>query len=131
MLQEAEDSLRKGQKTLATLQARKKADPEGFGLEQEAKLEENEKQVAEHEEKSKELKEELGRLDEHMEELGAEGKVHAEKELHPGVVVTIRNAAQNISDTYNGVTLSYDNGYVKIGKLEKDLESTSRYSRRR
>ncbi|MBI40534.1 MAG: polymerase [Leptospiraceae bacterium] len=131
MLQESEEQLRKGQKTMATLQARKKADPEGFGLEQESKLEENEKEVSQLQEKCSELKEELGRLDEHMEELGAEGKVHAERELHPGVVVTIRNAAQNISDTYNGVTLTYDNGYVKIGKLEKDLESSSRYNRRR
>ena len=54
-----------------------------------------------------------------MNELGSEGKVHAERELFPGVVVTIKDANQNISDTYNAVTMAYDNGYVKIGKLEK------------
>lgn len=123
MLSETEDKLRKAQKTLATLQARKKADPEGFGVEQESKLAENEEIVETNTEKANELKEEISRLDAYMEELGNEGKVHAEKEIYPGVVVSIRNAAQNVSDNYRAVSLSYDNGYIKIGKLEKDPEA--------
>ena len=116
---ETDEKLGKTRKTLATLNARKSADPDGFGEEQQQTLEKTEHTVGKLEAKLNETTEEIQKLEAYMNELGSEGKVHAERELFPGVVVTIKDANQNISDTYNAVTMAYDNGYVKIGKLEK------------
>lgn len=127
---ETEEKLGKTKKTLATLNARKEADPDGFGEDQQQTLEKTEHTVEKLESKLAESGEELQKLEEYMNELGSEGKVHAEREMFPGVVVTIKDANQNISDTYNAVSMSYDNAYVKIGKLEK-AESNDRSWRNR
>lgn len=129
MLVEAEEKGRKSEKTLKTLNARKTADPEAFTEDQEEQLKEMEKILQQVAAKKKELDAEITRLNEYMDELGAEGKVHAEKEIFPGVTVHIKEAALNISDTYNSVSLYYEGGYVKIGKLEKNEEQL-RKSRR-
>ncbi|MCB1173477.1 MAG: DUF342 domain-containing protein [Leptospiraceae bacterium] len=131
MISEAAEKLTRTEKTLATLQARQKADPDGFDDAQLETLEKTEKTVEKLRRKKGNYEEELQKLEEHMSAIGAEGKVHAEKELFPGVVVTIRDASQNISDQYNAVTLSYDNKYVKIDKLEKAEDPSKRTSRRR
>lgn len=127
---ETEEKLGKTKKTLATLNARKDADPDGFGEDQQQTLEKTEQTVKKLTAKVEEHAEEMQKLEDYMNELGSEGKVHAERELYPGVVVTIKDANQNISDTYNAVTMTYDNAYVKIGKLEK-AESSDRSWRNR
>jgi len=119
MLTENEDRGRKLQKEIATLEARYKSDPDGFSEEQKSKLDADRSTQKKVNDKIAEIKQEVAQLEEYMQTLGAEGKVHAEKELFPGVVVTIRDATQNISDSYRAVTLRYDNKYVKIDKLEK------------
>lgn len=126
MKQEEESALSKDRKEAATLEARKKADPDSFSEEQEEALKKKQAHSKKQESKIAELQEEIQRLDEYMQEIGAEGKVHAEKEIFPGSVVTIKDYSQNIADSYRQVTLSYDNGYVKIGKLEKDESASSR-----
>lgn len=124
MLKDTDDKLGKTKKTIATLNARKNADPEGFGEEQQQLLDKHESTRNKLNKKREEIQEEVTKIEEYMQELGQEGKVHAERELFPGVTVTIRDANQNIADTYRAVTLSYDNGYVKIGKLEKNEEQS-------
>ena len=131
MLAETEEKLNTTQKTLATLKARKEADPDGFTDDQAETLEKNEQTIGRLEKKRDEMQEELQRVEEYMNELGADGKVHAEKELFPGVVVTIKDANQNIADTYRQVSLSYDNGYVKIGKYEKAEEAAPKSWKKR
>lgn len=131
MFKETEEKLGKSKKTLATLTARKNADPDGFGEDQQQTLTKTESTVKKLEKKLAETQEEVQKLEEYMNELGAEGKVHAERELFPGVTVTIKDANQNIADTYNAVSLEYDNGYVKIGKLEKAESQDGRSWRNR
>ncbi len=131
MAKETDAKLKSGQKTLATLQARKKSDPDGFGEEQQTALQKNEEAAMKLQSRLAEIQEEIVKIDETMSQLGEEGKVHVEKELFPGVTVTIKDASQTISDSYRNVTLTYDKGYVKFGKLEKDEESASRSWRKR
>ncbi len=134
LLKENEDNLKKAEKTTATLKARREADPDSFTPEQAETMEKNHVLVDKLQVRARELTEEKTKMDETMARMGAEGKVHAEKELFPGVVITIKDASQTISDTYRSVTLSYDNGYVKIGKFEKGedaAQTTSRSWRRR
>lgn len=121
-----EEKLTRTGKTLATLKARKEADPDGFDDSQEEELAKNEKAIAKMNKKKSDFAEEIQKLDEVMNEMSAEGKVHVEKELFPGVVITIKDANQSIADSYKQVTVSYDNGYVKIDKLEKDADSKKR-----
>ncbi len=130
MLEESEDKYKKAEKSKKTLDARKESDPEAFTDDQEAILDETLQVMEKHKGRIGEVKEEIAKINEFMEQLGAEGKVHAEKDLFPGVLVTIKEATQNIADTYHNVSLSYEKGYVKIGKIEKDEES-SRGGRRR
>jgi len=115
---------------VATLEARLKADPDGFSEEQQEDLNKKRQRISKHQSKINELQEEIQRLDEYMQELGADGRVHVEKQLFPGVVITIKDQSQEIKDNYNSVSVTYDDGYVKIGKLEKD-ESASRSWRNR
>jgi len=128
---ENEEKLKAAQKTYATLQARKKSDPDGFGEEQQNAITKNEDTIQKLQSRVAEIQQELTKLEEHLQQLGSEGKVHAEKELFPGVTVTIKDASQTISDSYRSVTLTYDNGYVKFGKLEKDEEASGRSWRKR
>ncbi|MDH5656135.1 MAG: FapA family protein [Spirochaetia bacterium] len=127
---EAETAQSKTAKTLATLEARKKADPESFTDEQDKILTQTSEEKDSYDSKINELKEEILKLEEHMNQQAAQGRVHAEKQMHPGVVIKIKEAAQNVSDTYNAVSLSYDNGYIKFGKFEKE-EDTSKTVKRR
>ena len=131
MLKEEEGVQNKTKKEILTMEARQKADPDGFSEEQEQDLEKKRQRQNKQGEKIKELQEEIMRLDEYMQAIGAEGKVHVEKELFPGVVVTIKDYSQNIADSYRNVSLSYDGGYVKIGKLEKAENTSSRSWRNR
>jgi len=119
MLKEEESALSKTQKEIATLEARKKADPSSFTDEQNDSLDKKKQFVEKQKGSIAELGDEIARLEEYMDDLGGEGRVHAEKEIFPGVVVTIKDKSQNIADSYKSVSLSYENGYVKIGKLEK------------
>ena len=120
MKKEEESALSKDKKEMATLEARKKGDQESFSEEHEATLQKKLAHARKQEAKIADLAQEIARLDEYMQEIGAEGKVHAEKEIFGGVMVTIKDYTQPISDSYRQVTLTYDNGFVKIGKLEKD-----------
>jgi uncharacterized protein (DUF342 family) len=119
MLAENEDKSKKLQKEISTMEARLKSDPDGFSDEQKTRLDGNRSSHNKLARKAEEIKAEMAQMEEYMQQVGAEGKVHAEKELFPGVVVTIRDANQSIADSYRAVTLRYDNGYVKIDKLEK------------
>ena len=131
MQKQDEAALTKLQKEVATLEARKKSDPEHFTEEQNEDLEKKQGRIKRQQNKIKELEEEITRLDEYMQEIGAEGKVHAEKEIFPGVTATIKDHSQKFDDNYRSVTLTYENGYVKINKLEKDETQSSRPWRRR
>ncbi len=128
---EEETALSKDKKEIATLEARKRADPEAFSEEHEETLQKKLAHAKKQDAKIADLGQELQRIEEYMQEIGAEGKVHVEKEIFPGVVVTIKDYSQNISDSYRQVTLTYDNGYVKIGKLEKDDTDKARSWRSR
>lgn len=130
MQAENDDKLSKTKKSIATLNARKSADPDGFGEEQQELLEKSEHSVEKLARKQDEIKQELTKLEEYMHELGAEGKVHAEKELFGGVQISIRDATHNVNDVYRAVSMSYDNGYVKFGKLEKRAEKPEDSHRR-
>lgn len=131
LFNENEDKLKRMEKSKKTLVARKKNDPEAFSEEQEEMLEDTNQSLERLVEKKNELQSELEKVNEFMDQLGSEGKVHAEKEIFPGVNIHIKDATQPISDTYNSVTLTYDTGHVKINKLEKDEEIQGRYGRRR
>lgn len=130
MLKEAEDKFKKAEKSRKTLDARKAADPEAFTDDQENLLQETIQILQKQGDKVEEIKQELAKINEYVEKVGGEGRVHAEKDLYPGVLITIKDATQNIADTYSSVSLSYDKGYVKIGKLEK-AEDGSRIGRRK
>ena len=119
MLNENEEKRRKLEKEIATLEAREKSDPDSFGDEQKERLEKSRNSMKKLLRKQKDLQEESQKLDEYLNELGEEGKVHAEREVYPGVTVTIKDASQQIADTYKAITMRYDNGYVKFDKLEK------------
>lgn len=119
MLNENDDKRKKLEKEIATLEARQKSDPDSFGEEQQARLEKSRNSMTKLKKKQAELQEESLKLDEYLNELGEEGKVHAEKEVFPGVTVTIKDASQQIADNYKAITMRYDNGYVKFDKLEK------------
>ncbi|MBX7058200.1 MAG: FapA family protein [Leptospirales bacterium] len=123
MAAENDDKLSKTRKTVATLKARQTADPDGFAEEQAELLEKSEHGIDKMERKQQEIAEELLKLEEFMKQLSAEGKVHAEKELFPGVTISIRDAVFNVGDVYRAVTLAYEvsgeRGLIKPGKLEK------------
>ncbi len=123
MASENDDRLSKTRKTVATLHARKNADPDAFTDEQNELLEKSEHSIEKMERKKNEIGEEMQKLEEHMQRLGAEGKVHAEKELFPGVTVSIRDATFNVGDVYRATTLIYEQsgerGLIKPAKLEK------------
>jgi uncharacterized protein (DUF342 family) len=130
MLHEAEEKFKKAEKSKKTLQARKATDPEAFTDDQENLLNDTNQVLEKQQKKVEEVNQELAKINEYLEKVGGEGRVHAEKDLYPGVLITIKDATQNIADTYTSVSLSYDKGYVKIGKLEK-AEDTSRIGRRK
>ncbi|MCE9600187.1 MAG: FapA family protein [Spirochaetia bacterium] len=128
---DTEDKLSRTKKSLITLQARQKADPENFAPAQLEQLQKNEDAVSKLAARSKEITEEMSKLDEYMNQLSAQGKVHIEKEVFPNVTVSIRNAAQSFSDTYRAVTLTFENGVVKFNKLEKAEEVQGRGGRKK
>jgi hypothetical protein len=107
-------------KAIATLLARKRADEAAFSEEQQAMLSKNQEEANGLDTSIKELEAEVLSLDEKMKERAGEGRVHAEKQVFPGVVIRIREAALNVSDVYNAATFLYDRGYIRPGKLEAD-----------
>ncbi len=130
MLADTDDKLKKTDKSIKTLSARKQSDPEAFTEEHEAQLKEFRESMKHLADRKKELEEETAKLKAHMDELSAGGKVNVEKEIHPGVIITIKEAKLALSDTYRASSFYYDNGYIKIGKFEKK-EEADRYARRR
>ena len=129
-IKEANTSHEKLKKTIATLEARKKSDPGSFTDEQKAMLDQSKEEMTEIESRVGELQEEISKIEEHMNEQAEQGRVHAEKQMFPGVVIKIKEAAQNVSDTYNSVSLSYDKGYIKFGKFEKEVDASKTGKRR-
>ncbi|HNJ05681.1 MAG TPA: FapA family protein, partial [Leptospiraceae bacterium] len=122
---DTEDKLSRAKKSLATLNARKKADVDSFSPAQEEQLQKAEDASQKLTARTKEIAEEMGKLEEYMNQLSAQGKVHIEKEVFPNVTVTIRNVSQTFSDTYRAVTLTFENGVVKFNKLEKAEEKAA------
>ncbi|HMZ37184.1 MAG TPA: FapA family protein, partial [Leptospiraceae bacterium] len=104
---DTEDKLSRAKKSLATLNARKKADVDSFSPAQEEQLQKAEDASQKLTARTKEIAEEMGKLEEYMNQLSAQGKVHIEKEVFPNVTVTIRNVSQTFSDTYRAVTLTF------------------------
>ncbi len=111
------------QKTIATLQARKKADERGFTEKQKDALATNIEKQETLSSRKKELETEIDKLEKYFDLNETDSKIHAEKQIFPGCVVNILKANHNIANPYNAVTLSYDSGYIKIEKLEKKKDN--------
>lgn len=128
---DTDEKLTRTKKTLATLAARKKADPESFTPEQQEQVTKHEDAAQKLAVRLEEINQEMAKLDEYMNQLSSQGKVHVEREIFPNVTVSVRNASQSFSDTYRAVTLSYENGVVKFNKLEKAEKEETGGRRRR
>lgn len=119
MLNETEGELKEKQREKSTLETRKKNDPETFGQEQVRRLKETSEIIASLTEKAAELKAEKDKLEVYMEEMATEGSVVVEREVFPGVVINIRNATYEVTEPLSGVTFTYLDGHIKIGKPER------------
>jgi len=115
---ESKAQVDKLKKAITVLEARRRADPEGFTEEQRTMLSNSKEEMLTHEQTVMECDQKLKELEETMNEQAQTGRVHAERQIFPGVIVRIGSAALNISDTYSSTTFMYSNGYVKPGKLE-------------
>ena len=130
-LRDIANKISQTEKTVSTLTARRGGAVRKFSTEQENMLQKAKESLVQLTEKQKELKEELAIFKEEIDMNKANGKIHVEKQLYPGVFVTIQGARHSVSDTYKAVTLSAKNGHIKIGKLEPRPRDINRYYTRR
>ncbi len=114
-------------KAIITLQSRKKSTPSSFDKAHEELLQENLSLIQSLKNDEKGYKQKNDDLEQLLQTSAIEGKVHAEKQIMPGVNISIRDAHLNISESYQQVTFSYEKGRIKINKLEKDELPHSTY----
>ena len=126
-LKETEAQILSLNKSLKTLEARKRAESGSDKSEREKKLKESQEELASLEQKRNDFKAKLSELEKHFQLEESPSKIHVERQIHPGVVINILKAKQNITDTQGAVTFSYENGYIKSGKLEKKKEDMPSY----
>ena len=124
LLVELTEKIKQTQKAAGVLEKRKAMPTGSFNAEQEKTLNTHRETLLQLEEKKKELSREYEELNSHFEVPTSEARVHVVKQIFPRVTVNILKAQQEMHETYNSVTLSYDQGYVKINKLEKKQEVT-------
>ncbi len=120
---------------VASLEFRKKAEGKNFNNELNEELQKNIDELRSIEAKCIEAKKIIQDLAEKQAQQQAQdsidAKIHAEKQIFPGVVINIVNARQSIGDTFGSATLSYDKGYIKMNKLEKRTDATLTYQKRK
>ena len=126
-LKETEVQIASLQKSLKTLEARKRTESGKAKAEREEKLQESKEELSTLEQRKNELKAKLAELGAHFEANESSAKVHVERQIHPGVVINMLKAKQNIADTQGAITFSYEGGYIKAGKLEKIQDDAPSY----
>ncbi|GIX43008.1 MAG: polymerase [Leptospiraceae bacterium] len=119
-LKEKKENYDKLKRTQKTLETRKKEDPDSFLAEQRKKLEEVTEQVKELEKEIQELEKEKEEVQNEMEELAGEGRVIVEKQIFPGVIIRIKNAAYSVMDERFSVQYVYRNGKIIEEKYVKE-----------
>ncbi|HRP70102.1 MAG TPA: FapA family protein, partial [Turneriella sp.] len=99
---------------LKTLQQQKSAAPEAFG---DAKEEQLVKTLAFKEKLEERLREafaEASNISEFMRDSEANGAVHVEKTVFPGVTIEINGASFTVQDEYNNVSFVEEDGRINI-----------------
>ncbi len=113
--------------SLTILLSRRKAGGAGFSEKQAAILAQKQSELRQLEREQADAIKQTEKLKLHFLKASSNSKVHAERQIFPGVEVHILQAKQKITDTYNAVTLSYENGYVKMDKLERKKQNLPSY----
>lgn len=126
-LKEIKEQILSLQKSLKTLEVRKRTESDKAKAERESKLQETRQDLNMLEQRKNELKAKLDELGEHFNLQDSPAKLHVERHVHPGVIVNILRAKQNITDVQRATSFSYENGYIKSNKLEKRKEDAPSY----
>ena len=116
-------------KFIRSYEARKRASPKSFTKEQEEILTEKKQALVEHKKNTEELQKTRINLEKHFMHNSCESKIHAERYIYPGTVINILKAKHNVPDTHTAVTLSYEDGYIKVNKLEKKKSDMPSYQK--
>ena len=116
-------------KIVATLEARKKSDPKGFKEKHKESLIENKEELSKLEKEKKEVEDKIEKIKMQFDVKTCNAKIHIEKEIFPGSVINILKAKQEIIDIQKFVTISYEQGHIKISKLEKRKGNEVSYSK--
>ena len=119
-IKESEPKLEQISNTINLLLNRKKSEVKNYTEDQELTLKQNKEMQFEIEKKCADAKKIISQIKEQIENAHPDGKIHVEKNIYPGVTINILNAKQSIGDTFGPLTLTYENGYIKMNKLEKD-----------
>ena len=128
--QESLDQLTKIEQNLRTLYTQKMSQKEKFSPEKEKMLTSLEEKKQHLEDRLKEIREEKAEIEQYLEEAKKHGKVHVEKTLFPGVTIEINNARFQVKDEYHHVTLSEENGNIKISPYEEKEEEKRDWRKR-
>ena len=119
-LSEIKEKIRLNAKLITTLTARKKVDTKGFTGNQQEKLQNTIEEQEGLKEQKEKLQTSIKRYDDDQNVSTTDSKISVERKLFPGVIVKILEAEYKVRDQFNGVTMTYDNKFIKVGKYEKE-----------
>jgi hypothetical protein len=126
---QATEKLEKIEQNIRTLTVQKTTQGEEFTEQKELMLNKMITGKEKLHDKIKETDNEKKQLEEYLQILAARGKVHVEKTLFPGVKIVINEAEFTVNDEYNHVTLTSENGNIRI--LPYEEEGDGKKKRRR